>query len=141
MIDIGRKITVVLLIIWWGAFTFYAGIVVPIGMRVLGSHTKMGFITQAVTNYLNYFSIIIFVGTAFQYRTQKKLFGLSILLIFLQITLFILHFKLNLFLDFQLFIVKSKASFYLFHRIYLLISTLIWLLLSTIILVEVKNNN
>ena len=32
---------------------FYGGVVVPVGGRILGSETEQGFITQAVTNYLN----------------------------------------------------------------------------------------
>ena len=42
-----------LIALWWGGFTFYASFVVPTGMQILGDHTKMGMITQSVTNYLN----------------------------------------------------------------------------------------
>lgn len=146
--NINRKIAFVLLIIWWGAFTFYAGIVVPVGMRVLGSHTEMGFITQEVTNYLNYLSLPIFLFVSYVFRTEKWLFRLGILLIFLQISLFILHAKLfNLLAGryaaagvphFQSFIVKSKTIFYSLHRIYLLISTLIWLIVSGLVIIKVR---
>jgi hypothetical protein len=142
-ININRKIAFVLLIILWGAFTFYAGIVVPIGMRVLGSHTEMGFITQEVTNYLNYFSLPIFLFVSYVFRAEKWLFRLGILLILLQISLFILHTKLfNLLAGgvphFQSLMVKSKTIFYSLHRTYLLISTLIWLIVSGIVFVEVR---
>lgn len=137
---ISRKLAIALLLIWWGAFTFYAGIVVSVGMKVLGSHTEMGFITQEVTNYLNYISLPIFLFVSYIFRAEKWLFRLGILLIILQIILFVLHGKLFNLLDFQLLTVKSKTVFYSLHRIYLLVSTLIWLIVSAIILVEVQKN-
>jgi hypothetical protein len=39
--------------IWWGGFTFYAAIVVPVGSEILGSARTQGFITQVVTHWLN----------------------------------------------------------------------------------------
>jgi hypothetical protein len=39
--------------LWWGGLTFYASVVVPTGARILHSHTKQGFITQEVTNWIN----------------------------------------------------------------------------------------
>lgn len=137
-ININRKIAFGLLSIWWGAFTFYAGIVVPVGMKVLASHTKMGFITQEVTNYLNYFSLSIFLYTTFVFRIEKRLFRLSILLVILQISLFALHCKLAYLLDFQSLTVKSRDFFYSLHQIYLLISTVIWLIVSGLMFVEVR---
>ncbi len=41
------------LMFWQGGFTFYGGVVVPIGADVLGSDREQGFITRRVTNYLN----------------------------------------------------------------------------------------
>jgi hypothetical protein len=38
---------------WQGGFTFYGGVVVPVGSDVLGSEREQGFITRKVTNYLN----------------------------------------------------------------------------------------
>lgn len=55
-----RKINLLLLSIWWGAFTFYSGEVINVDMQVLGNHTEMGFITQAVTGYINSISLPIF---------------------------------------------------------------------------------
>ena len=133
-----RKIAFLLLIIWWGAFTFYAGIVIPVGMKVLGSHTEMGFITQEITNYINVFSLPIFLFSTYIFRAEKRIFSLSIFLVFLQIALFVLHHKLGYLLDCQLFIVKNKILFYSFHRIYLLVSTLIWLLVSGLIISEIR---
>ncbi len=41
------------LMFWQGGFTFYGGVVVPVGSAVLGSDREQGFITRQVTNYLN----------------------------------------------------------------------------------------
>jgi hypothetical protein len=41
------------LMFWQGGFTFYGGVVVPVGSDVLGSEREQGFITRSVTNYLN----------------------------------------------------------------------------------------
>jgi hypothetical protein len=41
------------LMFWQGGFTFYGGVVVPVGSAVLGSEREQGFITRSVTNYLN----------------------------------------------------------------------------------------
>ena len=41
------------LMFWQGGFTFYGGVVVPVGSAVLGSEREQGFITRQVTNYLN----------------------------------------------------------------------------------------
>jgi hypothetical protein len=41
------------LMFWQGGFTFYGGVVVPVGSDVLGSEREQGFITRKVTNYLN----------------------------------------------------------------------------------------
>ena len=45
--------------IFSGAFTYYADVVVPLGMNVLSSHTQMDFIMQEITKYLNIFGLVI----------------------------------------------------------------------------------
>ena len=44
-----RFIVLVALCFWQGGFTFYAGVVVPVGTDVLGSSLKQGFVTRRVT--------------------------------------------------------------------------------------------
>src|SRR5262249_17618726 len=41
------------LMLWQGGFTFYAAVVVPIGMDELGSHTAQGVITRRVAPVIN----------------------------------------------------------------------------------------
>jgi hypothetical protein len=48
-----RFLLLVSIAFWQGGFMFYGGVVVPAGAAVLGSEVEQGFITQAVTNYLN----------------------------------------------------------------------------------------
>lgn len=54
-----RRLLVIAVIAWWlGGFTFYAGVAIPMGVQVLGSHKAVGFITQHVTNWLNFGGVI-----------------------------------------------------------------------------------
>lgn len=128
------------LLTWWGAFTFYAVIVVPVGMKVLGSHTQMGFVTQEVTKYLNGISLILFIIYANSLRNHE--FSEAVLieqivsfsLIGFQILLFIIHYFLTDLLDFKHHLVLNPEKFYVFHRVYLIIETLIWLVVSGLLI-------
>jgi hypothetical protein len=139
------KITV--LSLWWGAFSFYAGIVVPVGMRVLGSHTEMGFITQQVTSYLNIFSLIVFLIYAYLLKNEEVKENelveeiIIISLIGFQLLLFLLHSYQTDLLDFVQHKVLDFDRFYLLHRIYLIVETLIWIVVSGLILKEIKTIN
>src|SRR5262249_6508904 len=48
-----RFLVIAALMFWQGGFTFYAGVVVPIGTDVLGSPTEQGLIPRRVTWYIN----------------------------------------------------------------------------------------
>lgn len=136
-----QKNSLLLLSIWWGAFTFYSGVVINVGMQVLGNHTEMGFITQSVTNYLNFIGFPIFVFAAYTFRVEKRFFIATLFLVLLQIILFFIHFELDKLLDFEQRIVLNKAVFYLLHRIYLWTSTVMWMIVSSVILLRMKNEN
>lgn len=131
-----NSLKIATLVIWWGAFTFYAGIVIPVGMKVLGSHTQMGFITQEVTKYLNVLSLILFNIYAYSLRNHE--FSevalmeqiVSFSLIGFQVLLFIIHYFLTDLLDFKHHLILNSDKFYVFHRVYLIIETLIWLVVS-----------
>jgi hypothetical protein len=54
MVTMARRVLLsISLMFWQGGFTFYAGVVVPIGTEILGSAVDQGFITQKVTVWLN----------------------------------------------------------------------------------------
>lgn len=48
MILVRRFVVLCTLIFWLGGFTFYSGVVIPVGRMVLGSHRDQGFITRHV---------------------------------------------------------------------------------------------
>ncbi len=129
----------IILSIWWGAFTFYAGIVVPVGMRVLGSHFEMGMITQQVTIYLNIFSLIIFLIYAYCLKNEDVTMNslleeiIAISLISFQLLLFLLHYYKTDLIDFEQHKILNPDIFYLLHRIYLIVETLIWVVVSFLI--------
>lgn len=135
---IAKKISSVMLSIWWGAFTFYSGVVINVGMQVLGNHTEMGFITQAVTGYINFISLPIFIFTVYSFRSEKRFLTAALFLVLLQVILFFVHFELDKLLDFEQRTVLNKATFYSLHRVYLLISTVIWLIVSGLVFAKLK---
>src|SRR5947209_17239059 len=53
MVVVRRLLLLWLLMFWLGGFTFYAGVVVPIGTEVLESSLAQGWITRRVTTWLN----------------------------------------------------------------------------------------
>jgi hypothetical protein len=136
---------IIALSLWWGAFTFYAGIVVPVGMNILGSHTEMGFITQQVTVYINIFSLIIFLFFAYCLKNEEFTKGklveeiTAISLIGFQLLLFLLHNSQTDLLDFENHKIINQDNFYLLHRIYLIVESLIWLVVSVLIVKEVSS--
>jgi hypothetical protein len=133
---------IIALSLWWGAFTFYAGIVVPVGMNVLGSHTEMGFITQQVTVYIN---LILFLFFAYCLKNEEFTEGklveeiTAISLIGFQLLLFLLHNSQTDLLDFENHKIINRDNFYLLHRIYLIVESLIWLVVSVLIVKEVSS--
>ena len=52
-----RVVAILLLTLWWGGFSFYAGRVVFIGHQVLKSKIRQGFITERVTAELNWLAV------------------------------------------------------------------------------------
>ena len=54
---IRRMLAIMLLALWWGGFSFYAGRVVFIGHEVLRSKVRQGFITERVTTELNWLGL------------------------------------------------------------------------------------
>lgn len=112
--------------LFWGGFTFYSAFVVPTGMNVLGNHTTMGFITQEVTIRLNIIGLFWVISAFIVSNNKLNYWVISILILIL--ILFYLHAILSDLMDTTTLTLKPNAYFYTLHRIYLLISTLIWVL-------------
>ena len=121
--------------LWWGGFTFYAVVVIPTAQKILRSHTRVGFITQEVTHWINLASVIalVFLGwellraAALTPGRRRALWIAWLLMAGLQIGLFILHPMLDRLLDFSAREILDEPRFYFLHRVYLCLSTAQWL--------------
>ena len=134
-----NQFRIAILSLWWGAFTFYSAIVVPMGMKVLGSHPQMGMITQEVTVYLNIFSFILFIIYAYSLRYESDKTGglvkqiMAITVVACQILLFLIHAYLSDLINVENQKVFNSSNFYFLHRLYLIIETIIWVIISVTI--------
>ena len=132
-----RVIVALLFAVWWGGFTFYAAVVVPTGVTVLGSATAQGFVTQPVTNRLNVLGVIVIAVLCWNMisarrraspRVRRVLYISWAVLAIAQLALVALHPRLDGMLDLTTrSIVVDHAVFYATHRIYLLVATAQWL--------------
>jgi len=128
-----RMLAAMLLALWWGGFTFYAGRVVFIGHEVLRSKVRQGFITERVTTELNWLALVmlgvvgweLLASAPFSRRRVAWIAWAVTLLVTL--ALFILHAKLAAMLDFTARQVTDDNSFYDWHRVYLCTATVQWL--------------
>jgi hypothetical protein len=139
-----RFLVIAALMFWQGGFTFYAAVVVPIGADVLQSHTKQGFITRQVSNWLN---VAGGVGLALlawdvasgkdsaRWRYWLRWTAWAVALATLGM-LAVLHLWLDCFLDPDHLRVLEREQYREMHRVYLWTSTtqwgaiLVWLLLT-----------
>jgi hypothetical protein len=124
----------VTLMFWQGGFMFYGAIVVPVGSEVLGSHLTQGFITRAVTNYLNLAGAVALAvwcwdvaaeRTSTRRRRRLRWLVWSLLVVLLGVLAW-LHLRLDEFLDTDSFRVLDQSGYHRLHERYLLISTVQW---------------
>lgn len=129
-----RMLVMAVVIFWLGGFTFYAGVVIPTAHGVLGSHREVGFITQAVTFWINLSGIIaavlLLVNLWFMDRSLRWLdraaWATWLVIIVAQVTLVVLHPALDAMLDAKEHDFLDYAGFDHLHRIYLIIATVQW---------------
>ena len=120
--------------VWFGGFTFYVSIVVPIGTDILGSARAQGEITQQVTHWLNLFSAMALAammldGFAWPKDGWRWIRFASILAMALCLLVLIwLHPQLDDLIDGtrRKIRVTDREAFYATHRLYLWASTLQW---------------
>ena len=138
---IRRMLAMMLLALWWGGFTFYAGRVVFIGHEVLRSKVRQGFITERVTTELNWLGLVMLGVVGWELLASAPLsrrrgawiaWGVTLLATF---GLFILHTKLAAMLDFTARQVTDDNIFYDWHRIYLCTATVQWLAGGALLLI------
>ena len=137
---IRRLAATLLLSLWWGGFSFYAGRVVFIGHEVLRSKIRQGFITERVTTELNWLGMTalalvgweLFAARSTTRRTAWAAWGVALLA---TLALFALHAKLAGMLDFNTRQLADDEHFYGWHRIYLLTATVQWIAGAALLLV------
>lgn len=135
-----RLAAALLLSLWWGGFSFYAGRVVFIGHEVLRSKIRQGFITERVTTELNWLGMTalalvgweLFAARSTTRRTAWAAWGVALLA---TLALFALHSKLAGMLDFNTRQLADDEHFYGWHRVYLLTATVQWIAGAALLLV------
>jgi hypothetical protein len=131
-----RFIVISAIAFWLGGFTFYAGVAIPTGVQVLGTHKAVGFITQGVTRWLNVAGVAalsIFLGNLVlgwrhSGRGLKRLLLITwVVMAAIEIELFILHPVLDRMLITQpVREILDQDRFDNLHRVYLLSTTVQW---------------
>lgn len=129
-----RFVTMAIIIVWLGGFTFYAAVVIPTAHHVLGTHLEVGFITRQVTHWLNLggaLTVLALAANLWLLRCDGVL-GLRPLaltwciLVMSLITLLVLHPHLDSFLDEVEHEIAHRTDFYVWHRAYLIVATIQW---------------
>ena len=130
---IRRMLLLVTLMFWQGGFMFYGGVVVPVGAEILGSDIKQGFVTQAVTNYLNVAGAVCLV-VWLEYLWHYRRCGISMaewcvwsLLAISLVGLAGVHFQMDRILIAETTTVSEPKQFHLLHKMYIGTSSLQWL--------------
>jgi len=122
------------LMFWQGGFTFYGGVVVPVGSAVLGSERERGFITRQVTNYLNLAGAVALAvwgwdlssmrGTSLGGRRLRWAIWAGLVL---SLALLVwLHPRMDELLDPEDAMVLDGRRFRSLHERYLIVSTVQW---------------
>jgi hypothetical protein len=118
---------------WQGGFTFYGGVVVPVGRRVLGDMTQAT-VTREVTVWLNAAGAVTLSLMALELflardPSRRRLLARWLLWLGMAVTLaglFWLHPQLDRLMDLETNRVLDRATFRSAHRLYLWLSTLQW---------------
>ncbi len=114
---------------WLGGLTFYAAVVIPTANKVLGSHLRVGFVTQQVTGWINVSAtvallVLLVPLLAGRASTQRGLWlvllGTWLMMAGSQAGLFVLHSVLDGLLDPARRQILDEDRFYGLHRAYLI---------------------
>jgi hypothetical protein len=129
-----RFLVLIALMFWQGGFTFYTGVVVPIGTNVLGSAEEQGWITRRVTGWLNLAGVVTLAVVAWDIaaggdpvRLRRRLRWALWLALAAALGLLVwLHPRLDALMDPEQAHIVNRPEFRRLHRYYLWISTLQW---------------
>ena len=140
------------LMFWQGGFTFYGGVVVPVGSAVLGSDREQGFITRSVTNYLNLAGAVALAIWGWDLSAMRGMspggrrvrWAIWAGLVLSLVLLVCLHPRLDELLDPRENLVRDRHGFRSLHRRYLMVSTVQWagcLLLTAMTILAWRNED
>lgn len=130
-----RYLALLAIALWMGGFTFYTVIVIPTGAKILGSERQVGFITQQVTQWLNFIGIgtllLLLWNTLAEFKPQRRFFrmGLVATSVVMTVTLaglFISHRWIDALLDTENKKVHELGHFYNLHRLCMVLATAQW---------------
>jgi len=128
-----RALVLAALLFWQGGFTFYGAVVVHVGQDVLGSHTRQGFVTRRVTNYLNLAGALALPVLAWDAAATRDGSGRRRLRwaawAGMALTLAVqawVHTRLDALLDPAAFAILDPPLFHAWHTWYLHVSTAQW---------------
>ncbi|MFO0809928.1 MAG: hypothetical protein U0746_15005 [Gemmataceae bacterium] len=112
---------------WVGGFTFYAGVVVPLGTDVLGGRAEQALVTRVVSWYLNLtcgiaLGVFLLEWLAMRGRIRA---GLWLIMFACLCVLAWMHPRLDAMFDFGAGVL-DRHEFRPWHRTYLWISTVQW---------------
>jgi hypothetical protein len=128
--DLWRFAVTISLAVWWGGLTFYAAIVVPLGIEQFGG-IDQGLLTQRVTVRLNVAGTVVsfFLLADAMWRQPKNWRAvLAGVLLALQGWLWFLHSRLSRWMETVSSSSPTDELFYQEHRVYLLVTTTQWLI-------------
>ena len=136
LFETARRVLVVLaLCLWFGGFTFYSLVVIHAGHKVFDSLVEVGFLTQAVTRWLNLIGVgalclmlwNVFAGWSRQNRfVRGALLSTWLLAAGIEVALFVLHPRLDAHLDPETRSLISRPEFVSLHLLYVNLSTTQW---------------
>ena|ERR1700722_10986132 len=129
-----RYIVLLIFALWMGGFTFYTLIVIPTGGKVLdGGERDVGFITQQITNWLNWIGVVALAILGWNARVEGRGFLrwlLAVCWLAMAVTLvalFCLHPVLDRMLDTETHQIHGGAIFFNWHRAYMAVASFQWL--------------
>ena len=133
---IARRFLMLCALGWWlGGLTFYSLVVIRASHQIVGSHTKVGFITQKATAGLNTIGTgalaLMLWNVAASWRpsgpwTRRTLAVAWLAAAAAHAWIYLLHGRLDAMLDFQARQVQAGAPFKSPHELYLIATSIEW---------------
>ena len=131
-----RFLWIIAFAFWMGGFSFYGGVVIAVGSRVVaGGEAEFGFITRQVTNWLNLSGgaalVIFLMNLLIDWQMLPRLGRWAIFAIWLGMAamhggLLATHPAMDQLLDPESLGIRELTRFHRLHKAYILMSSLQW---------------